>query len=180
VVAQSANHFAQQSASNDGRGPQRGCAARPACANARWRRGAIPGGPDHASPGHALDDAQVSSHARVLAQRRWGGPSAGAAGTGTSGNGAAGNAQPHAHGTTGASAAAPPNPAAGGAGWLPWLALGGSLAALIAAEAVRRHVQASAEGHATPVGGIPLTAFVLYIVAALLAVLALCLFVRRA
>jgi hypothetical protein len=150
MVAQSANHFAQQSAS--------------AMANARWHRGAMTGG-----PGHALDAAQVSSHARLMAQRRWG---TGCAAT-------ACDAQSHAHATTSASAPALVA-AAGAVDWLPWLALGGSLAALIAAEAVRRHVQAGADGHVTPVGGIPLTAFVLYIVAALLAVLALYLFVRRA
>ncbi len=162
-MGQSINNSAQLSAS--------------AMANARWHRGAMPGGPDHALPGHVLDAAHVSAHARLLAQRRWGGPSAGAAGTGTAGNGAAGNAQPHAHGTTGVSAASPANPA-GGAGWLPWLALGGSAAALTGAEVERRRANREAQGN--PAGArIPLAVVVLYVIAAVLAALAIYLFLGQ-
>jgi hypothetical protein len=63
--------------------------------------------------------------------------------------------------------------------WLPWLALGGSVAALIGAEAPRRRASDAAQTRPTE-AGIPFTAFVLYIVATLLAVLAIYLFVRRA
>jgi cobalamin biosynthesis Mg chelatase CobN len=172
MVGQSIDNPAQQSASNDGRGPQRGCAVRPACANARWHRGAMPGGPDHALPGHALDAAHVSAHARLLAQRRWGTP--GAAETAAS---TVGDSQRHAHASADASAAAPKSPA-GDAGWLPWLALGGSIAALIGAEIERR--RASDEAQAGPAeAGIPFTAMVLYVLAALLAALAIYLFLGQ-
>ncbi len=177
-MAQSANHSAQQSASNDGRGPQRGCAARPACADARWHRGVIPGGPDHPLPEHAQDAAHVSSHARLLAQRRWGTPNAGVTGPGSASASTVGGSQRHAHASADACEAAPKS-LAGDAGWLPWLALGGSVAALIGAEAERRRASDAAQTRPTE-AGIPFTAFVLYIVAALLAVLALYLFVRRA
>lgn len=156
-MTQSANNSAQQSAS--------------AMANARWHRGATLGGPDYALPGPALDAAHVSSHARALAQRRWGTPDAGETSAGT-----AGDSQRHAHGSADASAcaAAPPKPA-GDAAWLPWLALGGSIAALIGAEVERR--RACDAAHANPTeAGIPFTAILLYLLAAVLAVLAACLF----
>jgi hypothetical protein len=172
MVAQSANHFAQQSASNDGRGPQRGCAARPACATARWHRGAVPGGPDQASPRHALHAAHVSAHARLLAQRRWA-----TSGAGVAGIGAAGDAQPHAQGSADACAAAPKSPA-GDAGWLPWLALGGSVAALVGAGVERRRASdANQTGLAE--ARIPFTAIVLYVLAAVLAALAIYLFLGQ-
>jgi hypothetical protein len=132
----------------------------------------MPGGPDHASPGHAMDDAQVSSHARVLARRRWGAASAGVTGAGSAGNGAAGDAPPHAHAS--ASAAAQPKLA----GWLPWLALGGSVAALIGAEVERRRTSDGAQANPGE-AGIPFTAIVLYVLAALLAGLAIYLFLGR-
>ncbi len=168
-MTQSANHSARQSAANEGRGPQRGCAARPACANAPWRRGATPDGPDHALPGHVLDAAHVSSHAGLLAQRRWGTPGAGETSAGT-----VGDSQRHAHASADASAAAPKSPA-GDAGWLPWLALGGSVAALIGAEAERRRAS-SPPPESAPGDGIFFIAIALYILAAVLAVLAACLF----
>jgi hypothetical protein len=128
----------------------------------------VPGVPDHASPRHALDAAHVSAHARLLAQRRWG--------TGCAA--ATCDAQPHAHAITSASAPAL-DAAIGAVDWLPWLALGGSVAALIGAEAPRRRASDAAQTRPTE-AGIPFTAFVLYIVATLLAVLAIYLFVRRA
>lgn len=162
-MTQLANNSAQQSAS--------------AMANARWHRMATPGGPDHAVPdhalpGHALDAAHVSSHARLLAQRRWGTPSAGETSAGT-----AGNSQRHAHASADACAAAPKSPA-GNPGWLPWPAVGGSIAALIGAEIERRRASDAAIGNPAE-AGIPFTAILLYLLAAALAALALYLLLCR-
>ncbi len=115
-----------------------------AMANARWQGG---GSPD--APAQAL----ISSHARDLAQLRWG----------TAGGGVAHSAHPIAH------QPAVAVPVIGG-GMLPWLALGGSGLAVILAERERKR----SEG-----GEISGTAVFLYIVAAVLFGLAIYLFLRR-
>lgn len=115
-----------------------------AMANARWQSGGSPDAPTR---------AQISSHARNLAQLRWG----------TAGGGVAHDAQPHAHQP---SAAVPGT----GGGVLPWLALGGSGLAFVLAERERKQ----SEG-----GEVSGTAVFLYIVAAVLFGLAIYLFLRR-
>ncbi len=114
-----------------------------AMANARWQGGGLRDLPTQ---------AHLTSHARILAQLRWGAAS----------DGTALNTKPDAH----QSAAA--TPAIGGA--LPWLALAGSGLAFILAGMERKQ----SEG-----GEISGTAVFLYIVAAVLFGLAVYLFLRR-